>query len=142
MDSRPIFHWQLVLNFWFEEQKCQTDLARPSKQTEKKDNEAPFNIRKITKKKKGHARHTKVTKQCMGQHTIQFPLRRRVRCTRKHVTSIIVFIHVHRSIKHSNKIKLTCLRNSMARYNGIHLLPESCDTTDKKYGFLSLSIPT
>lgn len=37
---------------------------------------------------------------------------------------------------------LTCLRNNMARYNGVDLFPDSCDTIDKKYGFFSLSMPT
>lgn len=36
----------------------------------------------------------------------------------------------------------TCFRNNMARYNGVDLLPDSCDTIDKKYGFFSLSMPT
>lgn len=41
-----------------------------------------------------------------------------------------------------SEIKITCLRNNMALYNGIHLFPESCDTIDKKYGFFSESMPT
>lgn len=36
----------------------------------------------------------------------------------------------------------TCFLNSIALYNGMFLLPDSCDTMDRKYGFLSESIPT